>query len=99
MNPVTTPSAISAGTSLRRNERIAGRAIIHKNTTPKHIRNHAVPAAPTWSITGTDRALESCTDSIAATAIDHGGIPVVVRALVTVLRSGDWSHGLRRPDP
>ena len=42
----------------------------------KHMRNHAVPADPTWFITGTDRALDSCTAIIAATAIVHGGIPV-----------------------
>ena len=64
---------------LRRRERIAGRAMSHSNIAPKHMRNHAVPAGPTWSITGTESAFESCTHSIAATAIDHGGTLFIAR--------------------
>ena len=37
-------------------------------------RSHAVPAAPTVPIRGTDSADPSCTDNIAPTARIHGGI-------------------------
>ena len=47
MKPVTTPRISSAGRSFRRNEAIAGRAMSHRNTIPKHMRNQAVPAGPT----------------------------------------------------
>ena len=69
MKPVTTPSASSAGRSLRRRERIAERASIQRKTAPKHIRSQAVPPAPTCSITGTERALASCTASMAVIGI------------------------------
>ncbi len=73
MKPVTMPRTSRAGRWRSRRLRSAGRAMSHRNTMPKLIRSHAVPAGPTWAMTGTDSALETCTASIAATAIVHGG--------------------------
>lgn len=96
MNPVTTPSEMSVGTSPRRNERTGGRTISQRNTAPHDIRNQAAPAAPTCSISGTERALESCTASIATTAIDHGGIVGAVRFRAIMHESGGETPARRR---
>ena len=72
-SPLMTPSPSSAGRSARRSDRSGGRATARKTSAPNVRRSHAVPAAPTASIRGTDRAEPSWTDSIAPTASVHGG--------------------------
>ncbi|GAA2178940.1 hypothetical protein GCM10009847_11000 [Leucobacter tardus] len=67
--------------------RRAGRAIAQRNSVPKHMRSHAVPAGPIAAITLTESALETWISIMAATAIDHGGIPVPVPcSLMNALR-------------
>ena len=71
--PEATPSPISTGRSARRTERHGGRAMAMKIRAPAVSRSHAVPPAPTVSISPTLNAEPSCTDSIEAMARLHGG--------------------------
>ena len=71
MDPVVTPNPIRAGTSRRRIDLRAGRAITRKITAPAVRRSQAVPAGPTREIRGIDKAEPSCTLNIAVTARDR----------------------------
>ena len=46
-----------------------------RNATPKHMRSQAVPAGPTWLMTGTDRALFSAiSDAAQPFEVAGGGV-------------------------
>lgn len=96
-SPLTTPSPSRAGRSRRLIERQAGRATARKSRAPKLRRSQAVPAAPTCSISWTDSADPSCTESIAATARVHGGTALLLvdGVPVTTVRSGARRLGHR----
>lgn len=69
MAPVVTPSPTRAGMSRRSMDLSAGRASARKISAPALSRSHAVPAGPTWAISGSDSAAPSCTENMAVTAI------------------------------